>query len=59
MTKQEFMNQIYMKEGDPPEKVTERLFCIAVINEGTEIAHRIFSRVLEYRSILKEAAHDS
>uniref|UniRef100_A0A6M3LUP7 Uncharacterized protein n=1 Tax=viral metagenome TaxID=1070528 RepID=A0A6M3LUP7_9ZZZZ len=44
----------FIKESATPEQVMEKLFCVAIINQGTEIASKIFKSYLDMRKIIEE-----
>jgi hypothetical protein len=41
-----------------PERVTEKLFCVAILNEGTDIAARILYKFRELKMRLNQEATD-
>ncbi len=53
MTKKELMEQLYIKEDTTPEQIIEKLFCVAILQAGTETAAMIFGKFLELREIMK------
>lgn len=55
MTRKEIMEQLYLNENDVvgcAPIVMEKLFCVAIINEGTDIAARILGAYREMHKIL-------
>jgi hypothetical protein len=57
MTRLEIMENLGITEDDilnRPELVTEKLFCTAIINQGTEIASKILTNYLLLAKELEE-----
>jgi len=53
MTRKELMDQLYITEEmviNSPQAVTEKLFWVAILNQGVDVAAAIFA---EYRKMVK------
>jgi len=56
MKREDVMRQLYITEQDILDKplvVQEKLFAVSIINQGTEIAHKILTKYLELRDLLE------
>ncbi len=52
-TKQELMARLYIKEDSTAEQIMEKLYLLAILQEGTEITARITKKYLELRDIMR------
>jgi hypothetical protein len=52
MNSAEVHDTLGLDASDPPHLVVEKLFCAAVLAEGTDVAERVFRRFNEMRGAL-------
>lgn len=52
MTKKELMQQLYISKDATLLQIMEKLFCVAILQEGVDMADKIFSKYLELREIM-------
>ena len=55
MAREQMMEQLYITEDEiltRPEKIIEKLFLVAIMQEGTAVTARVTGKFLELRNIL-------
>jgi hypothetical protein len=54
MDRNELMEHLHINEGDFKTVIYEKLFCAALLREGTETVARVLARYNEMKSVLGE-----
>ena len=53
MNKKELMEQLYINKETTPKDIMEKLFCVAIINQGIDVATAIFRTYMKLRNIME------
>ena len=53
MNKKELMEQLYINKETTPKDIMGKLFCVAITNQGIDVATAIFKTYMELRNIME------